>query len=224
MRRDYIQSILQEDEQVIYRCRAVPARYPILSEILGCFELLLDLRVVILFIAFPLLFYHIGYPIVLYLVIAFYLYVILRAAIWYRYVHSTWEMVITDRRIITVFGLLSKSINEVELSPISGISVYQNFLGRVFNYGWLSIFKNGLLVFRTFGIYDPIKVRLILDQAIEADRERKARIRHEINRRIKGRTYHSDHARLIEAGQPFSNFDRVPVVQPVRREKPRRHR
>lgn len=62
--------------------------------------------------------------------------------------HTT-ELVITNRRIIAKFGLVSRSTFELNLSKIESIRVEQSILGRILNYG-------DVLVIGTGGSKEPI--------------------------------------------------------------------
>jgi len=62
----------------------------------------------------------------------------------------TTELVITNRRIIAKFGIISRSTIELNLSKIESIRVEQGLLGRLLNYG-------DVMVIGTGGSQEPIK-------------------------------------------------------------------
>ena len=56
---------------------------------------------------------------------------------------ETTELVITNRRIIAKFGLISRYTIEMNLPKVESISVSQSILGRMLNYGNLQIVGTG---------------------------------------------------------------------------------
>lgn len=217
MRRDYIQELLQGDEQVLFRTGAVPGRVLFLED---CVEFikLIPSDFVVFFAAFVLAGLVVSFgrlhvdpsaiaTFALWVVVVYRILLVLGVIIEDRCVLRTWEMAITDRRVIAVIGLFSKKVWEMSLSSISSTAVYQSFFGRVFNYGNLSIAKYGRRHFCSRPIYDPIQVRLILDQAVAMDKERKMHERMEIRHRIKTQMRHQikSEQRLIESDRRAPN-------------------
>lgn len=56
---------------------------------------------------------------------------------------ETTELVITNRRIIAKFGLISRYTIEINLPKVESISVSQSVFGRMLNYGDLQIVGTG---------------------------------------------------------------------------------
>ena len=56
---------------------------------------------------------------------------------------ETTELVITNRRIIAKFGLISRYTIEINLPKVESISVSQSILGRMLDYGNLQIVGTG---------------------------------------------------------------------------------
>jgi uncharacterized membrane protein YdbT with pleckstrin-like domain len=55
----------------------------------------------------------------------------------------TSDFVLTDKRVIAKFGLLSRSTHEQRLSKIESINIYQSLLGRLLNFGNITIKGTG---------------------------------------------------------------------------------
>ena len=53
------------------------------------------------------------------------------------------EMVITNKRVVMKWGLLSRKVHELVLNKIETVNVDQSILGRVFGYGTLVIVGSG---------------------------------------------------------------------------------
>lgn len=49
--------------------------------------------------------------------------------------YKTWELAVTDKRVITKQGLLNHSIDSIKLDKVESVSVQQTFVGRFFNFG-----------------------------------------------------------------------------------------
>ncbi len=56
---------------------------------------------------------------------------------------KTTEYVITDRRIIVKKGIFSRKIIEINIKAIESIKVNQSLLGKIFNYGFLTVIGLG---------------------------------------------------------------------------------
>ena len=55
----------------------------------------------------------------------------------------TWrnhEYIITNRRVIQVFGILTKNVTDSSLEKVNDVKMVQSFWGRLFNYGNIEIF------------------------------------------------------------------------------------
>ncbi len=53
-------------------------------------------------------------------------------------IHFT-ELVVTDRRIIAKTGVFNVTTVEFDRDRLAGVTVYQSMLGRVLNYGWVTL-------------------------------------------------------------------------------------
>lgn len=53
------------------------------------------------------------------------------------------EMAITDKRVVAKFGFISRVSVEVKLANIESISFTQSIMGRIFNYGDISLSSVG---------------------------------------------------------------------------------
>lgn len=74
------------------------------------------------------------------------------------------DFILTDRRVMSKFGLLSRTTSEQRLSKVESIHVYQSLLGRLLNFGNVTITGTGSST-TTFGpMADPIECK----RAIEA--------------------------------------------------------
>lgn len=68
---------------------------------------------------------------------------------WIR--QSTTDMVVTDRRVIAKFGLISRRAIEMRISKIESIEVEQTLLGRMLNYG-------AVIVHGVGGGFEPLNI------------------------------------------------------------------
>ncbi len=72
--------------------------------------------------------------------------------------YSTTELVITDKKIMAKYGFISRVSAEIFLEKIETVSVDQGVIGRMFNFGTVSIAGAGIPV-PIKGISDPILFR-----------------------------------------------------------------
>lgn len=79
---------------------------------------------------------------------------------------ETTELVITNRRIIAKFGLISRYTIEINLSKIESISVSQSILGRFLNYGDLQIVGTGGTREPISFINEPLAFRRKVDEIL----------------------------------------------------------
>ncbi len=68
----------------------------------------------------------------------------------------TTEIGITSHRFVKRTGLFSLHTNEIALSNIEGVKVYQSFFGRLFGYGKVTIEGTGVDSVTTPNIADPV--------------------------------------------------------------------
>lgn len=71
----------------------------------------------------------------------------------------TTELVLTDRRIITKRGLISRDTVEMNLAKVESVRVNQGLLGRVLNYGDVTVIGTGASLEPLRGIANPLELR-----------------------------------------------------------------
>jgi uncharacterized membrane protein YdbT with pleckstrin-like domain len=71
----------------------------------------------------------------------------------------TTELVLTDRRIITKRGLIARDTVEMNLSKVESVRVNQGLLGRVLNYGDVTVIGTGASLEPLRGIANPLELR-----------------------------------------------------------------
>lgn len=81
--------------------------------------------------------------------------------VWHR------SYVITNRRILSKSGLASLNAHEVRTESVSGMSVKQSFLGRLFGFGTVHVFADGTNL-RIFWVDHPVAVAAAVRSAVEA--------------------------------------------------------
>ncbi|MFT3996739.1 MAG: PH domain-containing protein [Asticcacaulis sp.] len=74
------------------------------------------------------------------------------------------DFILTDRRVMSKFGLLSRTTSEQRLTKVESIQVYQSLLGRLLNFGNVTVTGTGSST-TTFG---PMADPLACKRAIEA--------------------------------------------------------
>ena len=78
-------------------------------------------------------------------------------AIWMR--HWTTELAITDRRVVAKTGLIARDTNELNRAKIEGVDVQQSVLGRILNYGTISVRGTGGAIAPIPRIRNPLAFR-----------------------------------------------------------------
>ncbi|MEP6829311.1 MAG: PH domain-containing protein [Rhizomicrobium sp.] len=63
------------------------------------------------------------------------------AAAWIR--QTTSEFAVTNRRVIVKTGLLSRRTIEINISRVESVQVEQDIVGRLFNYGAITVIGTG---------------------------------------------------------------------------------
>lgn len=82
------------------------------------------------------------------------------------------DFVLTDRRVMSKFGLLSRETSEQRLSKVESIHVYQSLLGRVLNYGKVTVTGTGSSA-TTFGpMVDPIACKRAIEKQLDVLKDR----------------------------------------------------
>jgi uncharacterized membrane protein YdbT with pleckstrin-like domain len=72
---------------------------------------------------------------------------------------ATTELVLTDRRIITKRGLISRDTVEMNLAKVESVHVNQSLLGRMLNYGDVTVVGTGSSLEPLVGIARPLELR-----------------------------------------------------------------
>jgi len=91
------------------------------------------------------------------------LYFIISALI--TYVASEYD--VTNMRVLIKHGLVLRTSHEIFLEKIEAVDVHQGMLGRLFNFGIVSIKGTGGSMDRTLNVFQPIEFKRIVQQEIE---------------------------------------------------------
>src|SRR5512140_2449601 len=147
----YVDSVLAEGERIVYRAAISHWRF-FLSYLIGGLFLLAGLRVGAYVAAGD----HSGTSIAMAAIpLAIGLFVILSAVIR----RQTTELVLTDRRIITKRGLVSRDTVEMNLNKVESVQVNQGLMGRILNYGDVTVVGTGSSMEPLRGIARPLELR-----------------------------------------------------------------
>ena len=73
--------------------------------------------------------------------------------------YKTTELAITSKRVIVKTGFISRSTMEINLNKVESLQVDQAVMGRMFNFGTLTIAGTGTTHAPLTGIADPIEFR-----------------------------------------------------------------
>jgi uncharacterized membrane protein YdbT with pleckstrin-like domain len=89
---------------------------------------------------------------------------------------KTTDLVVTNRRVIAKWGVVSLHTIEQRISKIESIRIEQDILGRIFNYGTLVIHGTGGATTPIPNVNDPLIFQRAIEAQIEAyeDRARSA--------------------------------------------------
>ena len=82
-------------------------------------------------------------------------------------VYYTSELAITNKRVLSKFGLIYRTTYELRLDKIESVSVDQSIFGRIFSYGTLKISGTGGNVTPITGIAHPIQFRRELAKVLD---------------------------------------------------------
>lgn len=82
-------------------------------------------------------------------------------------IKQTTELAITSRRIIAKFGLLNRTMIELKLRRFESITIDQSLLGRILNYGTITITGMGGVKTIVPCIVAPLKFKKVLWQVLE---------------------------------------------------------
>lgn len=81
--------------------------------------------------------------------------------------YFTTELAITDRRVIAKFGFISRVTFELNLNRVTSLTVDQPILGRLLNYGSISVIGMGGSYAPIHNIIDPLKFRRLVLGEVE---------------------------------------------------------
>ena len=157
MAKDYIQSMLGENERIVLSTRQ--HWFVLFSAILAeiTVTLLLVAAVSVATIYFPLA--AIGF-VLLFLPLISMLRDIL---IWTNH-----EYLVTNRRVIQISGIFNKNVVDSSLEKVNDVKMTQSFFGRMFDYGDVEILtasEIGVNLFKRIG--DPVKFKTAMLNAKE---------------------------------------------------------
>ena len=82
-------------------------------------------------------------------------------------IKQTTELAITTKRVIAKFGFFNRTVIEVKLRRFESITINQSLLGRLFNYGTITITGMGGIKTMVPNIMAPVKFKKILWQVLE---------------------------------------------------------
>jgi uncharacterized membrane protein YdbT with pleckstrin-like domain len=86
---------------------------------------------------------------------------------------GTTELALTDRRIITKRGFISRDTVEMNLAKVESLHVDQSVLGRILNYGDVTVVGTGASLEPLRGISNPLEFRRKLGE-VSAPAERRS--------------------------------------------------
>lgn len=145
----YVDSVLAEGERVVYRAAISHWKF-FLSYLVGALFLLTALG------AYAAARNHADASLaVVAILLAIGVAVILSAVIR----RQTTELVLTDRRIITKRGLISRDTVEMNLSKVESLHVNQGLMGRILDYGDVTVVGTGASLEPLRGIVRPLELR-----------------------------------------------------------------
>jgi uncharacterized membrane protein YdbT with pleckstrin-like domain len=78
------------------------------------------------------------------------------------------EYIVTNRRVIQIFGIFNKSVVDSSLEKVNDVKMTQSFFGRLFDYGDIEIMtasEQGTNLFKRIG--DPVKFKTSMINARE---------------------------------------------------------
>lgn len=93
------------------------------------------------------------------------------AFIWFlfvRFYNSTIELAVTNHKVVAKTGFISRKTIEQRLEKIDAIDVEQSILGRILNFGNVTITGTGISSTPFKLISSPLTFRRKVEQAIEA--------------------------------------------------------
>ena len=153
----YAESVLAEGERIVYRA-AISHWMFFLSYFIGALFLLAALGAAIAsasqanaWLAGAVLLLVIGLAVIVSALIR----------------RQTTELALTDRRIIMKRGLIARDTVEMNLGKVESLHVNQGLLGRILDYGDVTVVGTGASLEPLRGIADPIELRKKLGEIVQ---------------------------------------------------------
>lgn len=87
------------------------------------------------------------------------------------FMSRTTELAVTSRKVVAKWGFIARSTIEQRLEKVDSVAVDQTFLGRVLNFGNVTVHGTGINATPIKMIADPLAFRRKVEQAIEARRD-----------------------------------------------------
>ncbi|MFN3855322.1 MAG: PH domain-containing protein [Phreatobacter sp.] len=87
------------------------------------------------------------------------------------FLSRTTELAVTSRKVVAKWGFIARSTIEQRLEKVDSVAVDQTFLGRVLDFGDVTIHGTGINATPIKMIADPLAFRRKVEQAIEARRD-----------------------------------------------------
>jgi uncharacterized membrane protein YdbT with pleckstrin-like domain len=143
----YVESVLADGEKIIHRASMSHWNF-LVSYVIG-------IALIIAGFGALAMREHQGASIMAVILLALGLVVILSAVIR----RHTTELVLTDRRIITKRGIISRATVEMNLGKVESVHVNQSLLGRMLNYGDITVVGTGSSLEPLVGIARPLDLR-----------------------------------------------------------------
>ena len=147
---NYVDSILEPGEQVVYR---TTLSWTIFGQAIGlAIAALLALAVAVHF-------YGLGFETVALILFAILAVLAIASFVraWFR--RATTEIAVTDRRIILKRGFIRRHTVEMNMQKVESVDVDQTLLGRVFDYGNVTVRGTGSTFETIRKIDSPLKLR-----------------------------------------------------------------
>ena len=159
MAKDYIQSMLGENERILLITRQ--HWFVLFSTILAeiTVSVMLIVIVVVAMAFFQLAIIAIGFVLVLLPLVS----MLRDILIW-----SNHEYLVTNRRVIQISGIFNKNVVDSSLEKVNDVKMTQSFFGRMFDYGDVEILtasEIGVNLFKRIG--DPVKFKTAMLNAKE---------------------------------------------------------
>ena len=88
--------------------------------------------------------------------------------LWVLIKYKSTELAITNKRVITKFGFISRNTVEINMAKVESVQVHQSLWGRMFNFGTLIISGGGNPQAPIPGISQPLRFRQAFMEAQDA--------------------------------------------------------